>query len=114
MLEKFAEEDRLEQLAQHKRRLKEQEHKREVERLWQEKLEKYRDAREQERLEREQRRNDELWKIELVRAEKERLIREHAGNLSGFLHKDLVEDAKRLTSYQENPARTGYSSGFRQ
>lgn len=30
MLEKFAKEDRLEQLAQQKRRMKEQEHKREI------------------------------------------------------------------------------------
>lgn len=42
MLEKFANDDKLEQLAQQKRRLKEQEHKREVERLWLEKLEAFR------------------------------------------------------------------------
>jgi hypothetical protein len=42
MLEKFAREDKLEQLAQQKRRMKEVEHKREIERLWQEKLNAYR------------------------------------------------------------------------
>ena len=35
MMDRFAEQDKLEQMAQQKRRLKEQEHKREVERMWQ-------------------------------------------------------------------------------
>lgn len=35
MMEKFAQDDKLEQLAQQKRRMKEVEHKREVEKLWQ-------------------------------------------------------------------------------
>ncbi len=38
MLEKFAEDDRIEQMNMQRRRMKELEHKREVERLWQEKL----------------------------------------------------------------------------
>jgi hypothetical protein len=38
MMDKFSKEDKLEQLAQQKRRMKEQEHKREIERLWQERL----------------------------------------------------------------------------
>lgn len=42
MMNKFAKEDKLEQLAQQKRRMKEHEHKREVEGLWLEKLNAYR------------------------------------------------------------------------
>lgn len=38
LMEKFAEDERLEQMNAQRRRLREQEHKREVERLWQEKL----------------------------------------------------------------------------
>ncbi len=34
MMNKFAKEDKLEQLAQQKRRMKELEHKREIEKLW--------------------------------------------------------------------------------
>ena len=48
MAEKFAEDERLEQMNAQKRRMKEQEHKREIERLWQEKLSVYRAQREQE------------------------------------------------------------------
>jgi hypothetical protein len=43
MAEKFAEDERLEQLNANKRRMKELEHKREIERLWSEKLTVYRD-----------------------------------------------------------------------
>ena len=42
MMEKFAREDKLEQLAQQKRRMRELEHKKEVERLWLERLNAYR------------------------------------------------------------------------
>ena len=38
LMEKYAEDDRLEQMNAQRRRMKELEHKREVERLWQEKL----------------------------------------------------------------------------
>lgn len=42
MLQKFAKEDKLDQLAQQKKRMKELEHKKEVEKLWQERLLAYR------------------------------------------------------------------------
>lgn len=42
LLQKFAEDERIEQMNAQKRRMKEQEHKREIERLWQEKLAVYR------------------------------------------------------------------------
>jgi hypothetical protein len=48
MMEKFAEDERLEQMNAQKRRMREQEHKREVEKLWQEKLALYRAQREME------------------------------------------------------------------
>jgi len=48
MAEKFAEDERLEQMNAQRRRMKELEHKREIERLWQEKLAVYRVQREQE------------------------------------------------------------------
>ena len=44
MMKKFAEDDRIEQMNQQKWRMKELEHKKEVERLWQEKLEMYKEV----------------------------------------------------------------------
>lgn len=53
MLKKFAEDDRIEQMNAQRWRMKELEHKKEVERLWQEKLEMYKQQREMEIAERE-------------------------------------------------------------
>ena len=41
LMEKFAEDERLEQMNAQRRRMRELEHKREVERLWQDKLAMY-------------------------------------------------------------------------
>jgi len=48
LMDKFAEDERLEQMNSQKRRMKELEHKREIERLWQEKLTVYRVQRDLE------------------------------------------------------------------
>ena len=48
MLQKFAEDERLEQMNAQKRRMRELEHRREIERLWQEKLVIFRAQRELE------------------------------------------------------------------
>ena len=53
MAEKFAEDERLEQMNAQKRRMREQEHKRQIEKLWQEKLAVYQSQREQEWVERQ-------------------------------------------------------------
>jgi len=45
---KFAEDERIEQLNANRRRMKEQEHKREIEKLWDNKLTLYREQRDQE------------------------------------------------------------------
>ena len=103
MLERLAEQDKLDQLAREKKRMRELEHKREVERLWQVKLEQYRQAKAQEQQEIEEKRVADMWRIRIVEQEKERMLREHAGNLEGFLHPDLVERAKKVAGY------TGYA-----
>lgn len=48
MAKKFAEDERIEQLSQQKRRMKELEHKRDIEKLWNDKLEIYKKQREEE------------------------------------------------------------------
>lgn len=42
MLERLAEQEKLDQMAREKKRMKQQEHKRQVERLWKIKLEQFR------------------------------------------------------------------------
>lgn len=70
MLEKFANDDKLQQLAQNKRRLKELEHKKEVERLWQDRLKAFRIEQERQEEERKKLVQDESWKEEVIRREK--------------------------------------------
>ena len=48
LMQKFAEDERLEQMNDQKRRMREQEHKREIERLWGDKLAVYHAQRELE------------------------------------------------------------------
>ena len=54
-----------------------------------------------------------MWRINMVEKEKERLIKEHANHLEGFLHPDLVERAKKIANYQPIPNKTNYSNMFK-
>ena len=67
-----------------KRRMRELDHKREIERLWQEKLAIYRAQREIEMDERRAKEEDERRKAVIVEIEKERLLREHGAILQTY------------------------------
>jgi len=64
--------------------MREQEHKREIERLWQEKLAVYRAQREQEWEERRLKEHEEEIQRQVIAAQKERLLAEHAAILNQF------------------------------
>ena len=84
MAEKFAEDERLEQMNAQKRRMRELEHKREIERLWTERLNVYRAQREQEWEERRLLQEREVIQSTVVQVEKARLLAEHAQILNQF------------------------------
>ena len=84
MAEKFAEDERLEQMNAQKRRMKEQAHKREIERLWEEKLIVYRAQREQEWEERRLQEMEEQDTRDVIARQKEALLAEHAAVLNQF------------------------------
>jgi hypothetical protein len=75
MMDKFSKEDKLEQMAQQKRRMKEQDHKREVERLWLERLNAYRIEKEREQEEFNKNVDNARWEEEQIQREKERLLK---------------------------------------
>lgn len=83
-MEKFAEDERLEQMNAQKRRMRELEHKREIERLWQEKLAIYRAQREMELEEKRIQEEEARRKQMVVEMEKERLLREHGMVLNQY------------------------------
>lgn len=66
MLEKFAIEDKIQQMAQQKRRMKEVEHKREIERLWQQKLMAFRAQKEQEQQQFQKTIQQQRWEQEVI------------------------------------------------
>ena len=77
LMQKFAEDERLEQMNDQKRRMREQEHKREIERLWADKLAVYHAQRELEMQEVAAKKAEEARIKELVEREKARLLAEH-------------------------------------
>ena len=95
-MQKFAEDERLEQMNAQKRRMREQEHKREIERLWQEKLAIYRAQREMELEEKRVKEEEERRKQMVVEMEKERLLREHGHVLNQY-------HPKAATNYGQFP-----------
>ena len=81
LMEKFAEDDRLEQMNAQRRRMRELEHKREIERLWKEKLAIYQAQREAEIAEQEFKKQEEARQRSIIEEEKQRLLAEHAAIL---------------------------------
>merc|ERR1712139_86586 len=91
LMAKFAEDDRIEQLNDQKRRMKIQKHKKEVERLLKEKQLMYEAEREAEVEEQQKGREEEARRHTIVELERQRLLREHAGDLQDFFPKGVLE-----------------------
>lgn len=118
-MERFAEQDRLEQMNAQKRRLKVAQHAREVERLIQEKREMYEAAMaaEEEAQRREQAEQDR--QAGLVRQERQRLLKE-AAYLKDYLPKGVLHNLEELRLVNDAAAQqpnqsfadSGVSFGF--
>ena len=77
MAAKFAEDERIEQLNAQQRRMKEQEHKREIERLWSDKITAYREQRDQEWEDRRIQKDKETAYQEAITEYKQKMLDEH-------------------------------------
>jgi len=91
LLKKFAEDDRIEQMNEQKRRMKLQEHKREAQRLIVVRREMFEAARAQERAQQEKLRDEERERQLIIEVERKRLLQEHAVGLRDFLPKQTLE-----------------------
>lgn len=91
MMKKFAEDDRVEQMNEQKRRLKVEQHKREAERLIQLRREMFESARAQERDHEDKLRGEESSRQVIIEEERRRLLEEHAVGLRDFLPKFTLE-----------------------
>merc|ERR1711988_1446765 len=81
MLEKFAEDDRLDQLNAQKRRMKQLEHRREIERLLELRREKYEQERAAELQEQLDAERVEQIRQQIIEEERKRMLAAHAKNL---------------------------------
>ena len=85
MLAKFAEDDRIEQLNAQKRRMKQAEHRREVERLIEARRVEYEAQKETELQEREDEKVLLGAKQSIIEEQRKLMIMEHASKLAGYL-----------------------------
>merc|ERR1719335_384120 len=90
-MDKFAQDAHLEQLNTSRRRMMIQAHKREVERLLQERRKMYEAERQQEIEERNRARDEEEQRQLVIEQERRRLLAEHARPLKDFLPKGTLE-----------------------
>jgi len=91
VLAKFADDDRIEQLNDQKRRIKVQEHIREANRLIDIRREKYEAAREAEIASAEVQRREDAERLRIIEEERQRLLKEAACPLRDFLPKGTME-----------------------
>jgi hypothetical protein len=91
LLQKFAEDDRIEQMNDQRKRMKIEAHKREAQRLIELRRESFEAAREEEREFHRRAREDEKDRQVIVEEERQRLLKEHAVGLKDFLPKGTLE-----------------------
>jgi len=91
LLAKFAEDDRIEQMNQQRRRMKVQDHKREVERLIDMRRAMYDEERSKEREIEEALSEGEKKRAVIIEEERQRLLKEYARELKDFLPKGTLE-----------------------
>lgn len=91
LLAKFAEDDRLEQMHEHKRRMKVEAHKREAQRLVELRREAFEQQREAEREYERHLRDDEGDRQKIIDEERQKLLIEHAVPLRDFLPKGTLD-----------------------
>lgn len=92
LLAKFAEDDRLEQMAENKRRMRVEAHKREAARLIEMRREMFEAHRESERQSEAAFRADEGDRQAIINEERAKLLREHAVPLRNFLPKGTLDN----------------------
>ncbi|XP_063170574.1 meiosis-specific nuclear structural protein 1 [Candoia aspera] len=118
MLAKFAEDDRIEQMNAQKRRMKQLEHRREVEKLIEERRKQFIAGKEREV---EERQIDERRKgriDDIIEEERQKLLKEHAVKLLGYLPRGILKDEQDVNilgeefrqAYQKR-TRDGLSEG---
>lgn len=96
MLEKFAADDRIEQMNAQKRRMKQLEHKRQVENLLEDRRHRLNIEKQRELNERIESDKLENHKRQIIEEERAKLLQEHAVKLLGYLPKGVIRNSGDL------------------
>lgn len=102
MMAKFAEDDRIEQMNAQKRRMKQLEHKRAVEKLLEDRHKQLIADKERALQEQQLEEGKEAWRRAIIEEERQKLLKEHASNLLGFLPKGIFKDEEDLNLFNED------------
>ncbi|XP_078540731.1 meiosis-specific nuclear structural protein 1 [Lissotriton helveticus] len=102
MMAKFAEDDRLNQMNAQKRRMKQLEHKRAVQKLLEDRHKQLIADKERELQERQLEEEKEAWRRAIIEEERQKLLKEHASNLLGYLPKGIFKDEEDLNLFDED------------
>lgn len=101
---KFAEDDRIELMNAQKRRMKQQDHKRSVEALLEERRKQVQLERERELLDRQREKGEAKLRAEIIEEERQQLLAKHVKNLLGYLPKGVLRDAEDVQRFAPNYA----------
>jgi hypothetical protein len=101
LLEKFANEEKIEQMNAQKKRMKQLEHRKAVEELIQERREKRAKELEERSKGIAENAEFETYRLQVIEQERQRLLREHAAKLTGYLPKGVIRDEKDLDCFDD-------------
>lgn len=102
MLDKFAADDRIEQMNAQKRRMKQAEHKRAVEALLEQRRLQLSEEKLREQSEKEMSEKMDAYRRQIIEEERIKLLRQHADKLIGYLPKGVIRDSKDLDALGED------------
>ncbi|XP_069622042.1 meiosis-specific nuclear structural protein 1 isoform X1 [Ranitomeya imitator] len=101
MLAKFAEDDRIEQMNAQKRRMKQLEHKRAVEKLLEDRRKQFIADKDRELQERHEEEKREAFRRAIIEEERQKLLKQHASQLLGYLPKGIFKNEEDLGMFDE-------------
>ena len=90
LMAKFAEDDRIEQMNAQKRRMKQQEHKRAVEALLEDRRARFQADKEREIIARQREQEAATARSKIIEQERQTLLDKHAQDLLGYLPKGII------------------------
>lgn len=102
MLDKFAADDKIEQMNAQRRRMKQLEHKRAVESLLEDRRNRLNADKQRELDEKVMQDKLDAYRKQIVEEERVKLLREHATKLLGYLPKGVIRDAGDLAALGED------------